>query len=471
MKASFMLLPPSCTPTPTPSERERKQYRDFLLVCGMLTCLWLSSIPWLYHVVEMSTNPPLRLEDSYAQWADKLYFSDVAGYIRAGLGFASGHGIAVPVREHGRVDYRPYSYQGAGTPFLIGLVVLVFGAGHVLPYFLLICMLHLGTALCVVYLARTHVQASSALLVVGLLALFPLPVLGLEFGPGLLASEPPSFALCVLAFIPLQHFWRHGWQSRKAAMLDALAFGTLIGLATYVRGVFSLLGVLVCGCALLCLGKKRPGNVLIFAALAFVTLQLVQLPWELRNERVCGEACMCRSLYYGRAEWQTIWKDWRQEGRWLPYGGQGLGNYLRPDLSAQILHEIAVSPCRGTFDAAWTLARAIGRQPRRAIAFRLAGYDTLWLGVPGGSSVARIFCMDSLICLLALVYISWREMTPELWAYPLLMLCMSPLLHYEQRYVFLVYICSTPIACAIILDRGLRGMAIPRNPRSGKGDD
>ena len=427
--------------------------RRLLSVCALLTGLWLLVTPWLYGRVQQMEVPHLRLEQSYEQWAEAMKGSDMEVYIRAGLGFAHGHGIASWKVVHGVPFAIPWGFQGAGAPFLIGVVARVFGDQQVFPYFVVVCMMHLLTSFCVVLLASAYLRSLAALLAVGLLSLLCVPVFNIEFGWGLTGSEAPSELLFALSLLPLQRYWLAAGEDLKRTPLQAAGFGLFIALASYVRPTYQAFAMFTLACVALFTTRRRGWrNALLFMLVAFAMMRSIQHPWEARNQRLFGQYSLAWSQYHGRALWVSLWTDWRLQAKWNPYGCMGWGDYLRPDLSKGIVDGIDANPREGSAVASRALVRAVMAEPVKAFAFKLSGYDILWLGDTQYYPDIGKFCLFSLVSLGLAVCLRWRTLSPEVWLYPLFLVALSVIIHYESRYAFPVYLVSTPIAVGMLME-------------------
>jgi hypothetical protein len=361
--------------------RPTRNYRQLLYVSAVLALLWLLVAPVLYHNIQESgfcaypseynvaywqrTLPgsidKVRLEDSYQTWADKLQSIDGGRYISSALGFADGKGIASRKIVDGKVQYKPYYLQGAGTPFLIGITIKLFGSQHVFPYFVLVCLLHLLTAIGVVFFAAGYTERFSTQLLIGSLSLLSLPIIYLNFGLCLCGSEPPSEVLLIVALISLQNFWQQGRNNWRQSFITAISFGVFIGAASYFRGVDGLFGLFCCACVVLVSFRKGFKNAAIFSVTACLTLALVQLPWEVRNQQKFGEFTMQDTQY---CQWNLLWQhwvDWRVTAMYFPVACCGLGDYLRHDLSAEMISGIQADKRSGSSVAAETLIKEILR--------------------------------------------------------------------------------------------------------------
>lgn len=404
----------------------------------------------------------VRLDQPFEVWIEKLSVFDTAWYMKAGLAFAAGHGISVRSTDTAVEKYTPYSWQGPGTSFLIGTIVKLFG-DRTFPYFVFACLLHWSAAVGVMMLARKYCSNSIAILVAGLLSLLCLPVVDFDFGVGIVASELPIEPLFVLSLLVLQLTFSNTNKSLKRFVLGALAFGCVCGLMTYVResySTFALFSALLI--TIINLPKNTKGS-LLFLVVAMSCLQLVQLPWKLRNERAIGKQVMSGSQYrmngYGRCHWM----DWKAQAQWCPNCGLGIGNYMDPAAAIPILMTQSIQPNQmitkeddRVLDKEFAeLARVVWRRPLKAAAFKFEGYDVFWLGARQYAAI-RIFSALSLLGFLTYLWKFRGRVPAELYVFPAFAFILSLVVHYEPRYVYPLYFAVTPVCIAIVLDDRLR---------------
>jgi len=397
----------------------------------------------------------LTLQSSYEQWANALGLTDGANYIRAGLGYLDTYSLATKTIVDGKTEYVPYHYQGAGTPFLIGTIARVFGENHVLPYFIAMEVLHLLTALAVVWLASSMVCSTWILLVAGLASLYFPPVLLTHFGAGLFLSEPPSMVLLSLALTILPNRFLPetrsvAKESLRSMFFRGIAFGAIIGLASYFRSIWGLFGIFTSLCGIVGSGKNLKGAI-CFLLTAATVISLVQLPWQLRNQHVFKEFCMQGSQYRNSSLLYAHWQDWRAMERAMPSCCLGLGDYLRPDLSEKIRKVIWYEKDKdGCRVAAETLMNEAVKQPLKAISFRFRRYDFLWID-SGFNWFVTAYSVFSLTCFLVL-FIRVRGRLPvALWSFPVFMLLLSPFIGYEPRFLYPFYLIISPVCIALLI--------------------
>ncbi len=310
----------------------------------------VSGTKLLNYIKTHSTLDPgsLRLNQSYTQWALALNMTDPANYIRAGLGFADGKGVSLKniTPEHPtNQTYLPYYFQSPGTPIVIGIMIKLFGQNSILPYFILILSIHWLTALLACLLSARFISDHRYILGTGILSLLALPVLDFDFGMGLFSSEPLAAPFIVASFIFLSIFWttlQKNPRPNKQMIFAAIGFGASLAIAAYFRDIYTTFAqfcllVLVMVSILRKSGFKQT---LLFALIAFITLSAIEYPWEKRNKRNFGEFTMTGSTYRGYGLWHATWDDYRESMQWSWSDGIGLGFYLAPEKSPEVIAKL-----------------------------------------------------------------------------------------------------------------------------------
>lgn len=436
-------------------EPSSARLRRFALAALVVTLAWVVLVPWLYHRYTATLGGgDLDLEAPYEVWATKLRGSDCGSYLGAAVGFAEGHGIAIRTEANGQTVWSPFVYQVPGASFFIGEMIKLFGGQHVRPYFFAVCVLHLLTVLGVMGLALPFTRRVGSLVGVGLLSLFCIPVLALEFSWMLTGSEAIAHLPLVLALLVLQAWWLRGRDSWRFTLVSAIAFGVFLGLATYARGIYGTFGIFVGLCVVLV--SVRGGSwkrALLFAMVGVAVLKAAQLPWELRNKRLTGQAFMCSSQFHACGLWLGIWSDWRLSEKYFgTESAMGWGDYLNHDVAEGLYKEVSSDPVNGSPKAARAFAHELMEHPVEAAWFKLKGYDTLWLGLRADRE-SRFFCGVSLLVYLWFLATNWRGMSPALWTFPLFMLLLSVIVQHEPRLTHPLYLLNTPIAFGVLWEQ------------------
>jgi len=420
----------------------------------------LCSTKALEYIKEVGQADPasVRLNQSYSQWALALNMSDPSNYIKTGLGFAEGKGVSLknitPADPHSN-KYLAYYFQAPGTPIVIGTMIKLFGAQSVWPYFILIATVHFITALLTCVLASRFIKENAYIFGVGLLSLLSAPILDFTFGIGLFSSEPLAAPFVVISFIAMSKFWAgvkdDGFAFKKLC-LWAFVFGGALGCAAYFRDVyaifakFSFVVLILIGL----IQRSRLKQIALFVLMSSIVLFAVQYPWEKRNQRHFGEFTMSGSGYCGTGLWYQIWSDYKESAKWSGDAAMGLGNYLAPEKSAPVMGLLSKNRQQGNKYAWQSLIEAVCKKPWQAVWFKLRAYDCLWFG-QRANWYLYAWSLLSTISFIVFLWLNRFRFIPELCLFPLFLLCISPLIHYEHRYAqpFLFFL--TPITVMYVV--------------------
>jgi hypothetical protein len=405
------------------------------------------------------TDPgSLRLNQSYTRWALNLLPSDAYNYLRAGLGVADGRGLNIKMispKDPTSHKYLPYYHQGPGTPVSIGTFIKLFGQESVWPYFLFISTIHFMTALCVCYFARLFLKNERYIYGAGLLSLLCLPAIDSNLGAGLFWSEPLAAPCVLLGLIAVGVFWKRVESlscSLKIACLAGLGFGGSLGIASYFRDVytsfaqFSALVLLLAGLS----HRKSIRQIALFTLTAMLAITLVQYPWKKRNNWYFREFSMSGATYCSSGLWALTWDKTRAA---IPgyEGGIGLGDYLLPDKSTEVLQTLDRDKKIGSNLAFKYLIEGICKHPVQAIMFKLEVYDSLWLGQTA-YPVIYIACLISTLSFFASVISTRFRFQPALWFFPAYLVCISTLIQYEHRYSQPFFLFVTPVTTMVLIE-------------------
>jgi hypothetical protein len=311
------------------------------------------------------------------------------------------------------------------------------------------------TALLTCVLASRIVKGELFVFGAGLLSLICLPTLYFNFGMGTFCGEPLAGFFIGTAFISLASFLRNLQQniaSLKTVALYALAFGTSLALAAYFRDIYTTFAEF-CLLTLFLFALVKKSNlklILAFILISGVTLGSLEYPWEKRNQKLFREFTMTGSTYYGYALWYFIWSDYKDSERWAYKSGHGLGNFLAPDKSADVLAKLEQNKKSGSLYAMQSLINAVMARPWEAVQYKLNAYPTLWFG-RDTDYLSYAWCLVSTIFFLVYIGMARLKFDPELVLFPIFLICLSPLIHYEHRYSQPFFLFSTPIAIMYVL--------------------
>jgi hypothetical protein len=410
-----------------------------------------------YAQIKYHTDPgSLRLDQSYTRWALNVEPSDAYNYLRAGLGFADGRGLnikAITFEDPDSHNYIPYYYQAPGTPVAIGTFIKLFGTNSVLPYFVFVSTVHFFTALLTCFLASFYLAGEVYIFGAGVLSLLCLPVIDSNLGAGCFWSEPLAAPFVLIALISVTAFWKNNARSYSTACVTALIFGASLAVSSYFRDIytsfvqFSLVILLLAGC----FERYRLKQIFVFATISMIVLSMIQQPWKKRNNWYFKEYSMSASTYCGAGLWALTWDSSRAIIPSLS-GGIGLGSYLAPEKSAEVLIKLSQNRKEGGAYAFKCLMEAVCRRPWDAIKHQLRFYDVLWFGQDACPYI-YLWCVVSSASFLMFLCYSRFKFEPGLWLFPLFLLSLSPIIPYEHRYTHPFFLFVTPITAMYVLKR------------------
>ncbi len=416
----------------------------------------------------------IRLNQSYSQWALALNMTDPSNYIKTGLGFADGKGLNlknISPADPNNKTYMPYYFQGPGTPIVIGAMIKLFGEQTVLPYFILVVCVHLLTAFLTCILASKFFKDRIYIFGSGLLSLLCPAVLDYNFGCGIFASEPLTAPFIVLSLIAMSNFWLaldESPYSYKRLVINALSFGGALGCAAYFRDIystfaaFSFLVLILFGL----IRRTHFKQLILFVLIGSLVLSAVEYPWKKRNARYFGEFTMSGSSYCSSSLWYQVWFDYKESSKWSSHAAMGLGNYLAPEKSKEVLAVLGKNKQVGNRFAWKSFIEAIWAKPWQALCYKLGVYDTLWCGQRINAYI-YLWCLLSTVSFLAFLWLTRFRFIPELWLFPLFLLCISPIAHYEHRYSQPFFLFITPITVMYLIQY-YRNYRRPNCPSIGR---
>lgn len=412
------------------------------------------------------TDPAkLKICDSYQKWALGLYGTDPGNYLRVALAIADGHGVNIKIitpSEPFSKTYLPYYFQSPGTAVVIALFIRVFGGSCILPYFLFISTLNAVTALLTyAYSKQLRIRENYSLLA-GLLSLTCLPAVDSMFGAGLFSSEPLAAPFVIIALMAISHAARlDGQIFFRRSLPSALIAGTAFALASYMRDVYTSFASFstILGFVLYVFQSPRGQRTLAlkkscgFILIAFLAFSLIQYPWKKRNMYYFREYTMTSSTYYARSLWQDMWTNHHDvAGHFkIAESAIGLGYFLEPEKSVEILQKLQQNPRSGSIAAMKALTQAVLIHPLRTVQFKLRDYDLLWFGKRSDYGIYA-WCLVSMMSFLIFCKMTKMNFAIDLYFFPAFILFISPLIHYEHRYSQIFFIFVTPICIAYLVE-------------------
>jgi hypothetical protein len=269
-----------------------------------------------------------------------------------------------------------------------------------------------------------------------------LPVLDLNFGAQLFASEPLAAPFVLISLITITKFWNSAVLQKNfpysTTIFLALCFGIALGVASYFRDIygtfteFSIVILFVASCL-----RRNPSagckRAAIFCVVSFLLLIGIQYPWEKRNELDFGEYTMSASTYYGYYAWVNIWDDNAKRSLMGDDVGYGLGRHLDPKMADEVTCRLNLNKTDGSKFAFLALVHAVCNKPLEAFLYKARNYDVLWFGQRFYPLIYSS-CLALMVLFWVFLFLTKFEFKPGIWLFPLFLLCISPVIHYEQRY-------------------------------------
>jgi Dolichyl-phosphate-mannose-protein mannosyltransferase len=224
---------------------------------------------WLYSLLLLKGFVPACLALAFllrVAWMltfDVRPYTDFEWYYDRGLEIAQGGGYAI--------NGKPTAYWPIGYPALLGLLFRLFGASITIAQFANVVM-YMG----VIYVSYTlskqiFTSETIARITLLLLALYPNHIAYST----ILASETPFLLLLMLGSAALVR------SSHRSPLSWSVVAGVLFGFATLIRPQALLVPVIVLwACFGVTWARRR---IVCTAALVYISLFLVLLPWTIRN--------------------------------------------------------------------------------------------------------------------------------------------------------------------------------------------
>jgi hypothetical protein len=196
--------------------------------------------------------------------------------------------------------------------------------------------------------------------------------------------------------------------------------------------------------------RKWLKQVLLFVLISNILLFAVEYPWQKRNAKYFGEFTMSGSSYCGNSLWYQVWSDYKELSKWSWNAAMGLGNYLAPEKSKEVLSVLSKNKQAGSRFALKSLIKVIYEKPWQALNYKLGVYDTLWFGQRCHWYI-YLWCLVSYISFLAFLWLTRFRFVPELWLFPLFLFFISSVAHYEHRYSQPFFLFITPITVMYLI--------------------
>jgi hypothetical protein len=221
----------------------------------------------------------------------------------------------------------------------------------------------------------------------------------------------------------------------------------LIGLHSLVRdsgaAFATFIACFLIGRAVLA-DRRRTLLAIATAAIVLAGVAAVREPVKLWNQRRISIYTVCTSSQ------GAIWRYglWMRHDQydWFQSAGIGFGEYLDPDAATRVEEFYKAGRPLPELYSLRQLAQAVAKRPADALAFKISRLPVLWLGTDRWPKMqwglVPSWCAGFYLLLPGFVGMRlWRrERIPEpVYLYMLLIVCASPLIHFEFRYTFPIW--------------------------------
>jgi hypothetical protein len=432
-------------------------------------------------VFPQSKSMNLNLQASYEDWGKAIHGSDPSEYIRGGMGIADGKGIALKCLDCKPVKYEPYTFRPPGTSIAIALIATVFGREHIYSYFIFTLILQFLCSVVIMLSATRFIKSNWGVFSVGLLSLLCPPVTNFHYGIGLFMGEPYSNLCLAIAFFFLGKFWDVSQPNRltKKSIIYLILFATLIAIASYFRDIYGAFLIFICILVIIYFFRKTKYYLKItetaihilvrkqylkmtavFVSISLLCLLVIQYPLKSRNKHLTGLRVMGTSSI--GTVWTTgLWTDHEEASKTCIGCGLGLGHYLNSERAKQVQEQFATVSINDAISYSMrSFAMLVWRHPIKAFMFKARIYDRLWFGIRPQSLSSDLFeitlpylwCVIGSILFLVFLWVTRFRFLPELWSFPLFVLMLSPLIHFEHRYSHPFFFLIVPITSIYVIE-------------------
>ncbi len=424
---------------------------------------------------------PLTLDLPIEDWAAKTMGADSSAYLRSAVNVAAGKGVTIDVPGASPPRTEPFYYWGPGAPLAFGGWLKLTGGQTMQTFFWFAVVVQLFFGVMAVATVNLYTHKPLALALTAFCTGFCPPLQEWFCGTNLTSSEivalvPLSLLMFALAkgflayrTIPgqkLREAFRGPWRGKMPWRLWGwfAAASVLIGLQSLVRDSATALGsFLACfliGRSLL-LDRGRLLLAVSTAGIVLVGVYLVRQPVKTWNKRRVGNSIVCTSSE------GCIWRYglWMKHDQydWYQPAGLGFGEYLDPEAAVRVEEYFKSGQPRPELYSLKQFVQAVAARPGDAIAFKAARLPVLWLGGECWPTIQWRLAPEwsmafyAMFAVLIAVRLWRRQYLPEpIYVYFLLILCASPLIHFEFRYTF-------PVWNALVLVPGLLAASIGRD--------
>ncbi|HKD37133.1 MAG TPA: hypothetical protein VKB78_10040, partial [Pirellulales bacterium] len=396
---------------------------------------------------------------------------------------AAGKGVVVEVPDSSPPRTEPFYYWGPGAPLAFGRWLKLVGGDTMRTFFCFAIAAQLLFGVMAIATVKLYTDNIWALALTAFCTGFCPPLQQWFYGINLTSSEivalvPLSFLMFALAkgFLAYREVPSHpiGKVFSRAcrAALPWRVWGwfatasVLIGLQSLVRDSATAFATFA-ACFLvgraIVVDRKRFLLAASTAAILLVGVFAIRQPVRMWNKQRIGMSTVCTSSD------GCIWRYglWMQHDKydWYQSSGIGFGEYLDHDAAARVEDYFRSGRPNPELYSLRQFVQAVAARPGAAVAFKVERLPVLWLGTdrwPNAQwGLTQVWCMAFYLLLAALLImlLRRRQYVPEpLYLYLLLIVCASPLIHFEFRYTF-------PIWNALVFVPGLLLAAIGRGSR------
>lgn len=408
---------------------------------------------------------PLTLDLSLDDWAAKTMGADSSAYLRSAEHVAAGKGVTIQVPDSSPPRTEPFYYWGPGAPLAFGGWLKLTGGQTMETFFWFAVAVQMFFGLMAVATVNLYTNKTSALVLTALATGFCPPLQEWYYGTNLTSSEivalvPLSLLMFVLAkgflayrAVPGQAWsavFRGPWRSTEIPWRVwgwFAAASLLIGLQSLVRDsattFATFLACFLVGRSIL-FDRQRLLLALSTGAILLAGVYAVRQPVRMWNKQRIGISTVCTSSE------GCIWRYglWMKHDQydWYQTAGIGFGEYLDPEAAARVGDYFKSGKPRPELYSLEQLVQAVAARPVDALAFKSERLPVLWLGTDRWPNVewrlTPLWCVAFYAMLAALIGLRLRrrQYIPEpLYAYLLLILCASALIHFEFRYTFPIW--------------------------------
>lgn len=461
---------PEIRPNPDASQLARPNWRKWVLIGVVLVGTHCASAAYYAHRyaerrVALAAGP-LTLDLSVDEWAKTTRGEDCSQYLSAAQNVAAGRGVVIQVPDAVPPRTEPFYYWGPGAPLAFGWWLRLVGGRTMFTLFVFAAAVQLFFGLMSVATASLYTRNTISLALTAFCTGFCPPLQDWFYGTYLTSSE-------IVSLVPLSAMMfalAKGFLAYRAAVAGGSGGRTVawrmwgwFGLAGILIGLHSLardsatafatfLACFLIGRALL-FDRGRIPRAVSIAIILLLSVFVVRQPVKMWNKQRMGISTVCTSSE------GCIWRYglWmKHDGYdWTQSFGLGFGEYLDPEAAVRVEDYYKSGQPNPELYSLAQLAQAVASRPSDAIAFKISRLPVLWLGTDRWPNVqwglTQFWCIGFYLMLFALIVVRLRrrEDVPEpLYLYLLLVICASPLIHFEFRYTF-------PIWNALVLVPGL----------------